>query len=129
MLFNKERWFKDEEMGLLYARTSILEPSSIKWKKRIEFLGLDVDVLVTGTLEKLNATERKIMAYALNNIKLLEIQALHAIHDLCLKNKIESDVWEWYFKCSQIYIEKAELYISIKDRVNNLSYELELKWF
>ena len=127
MLFIKEKWIKDEELGFLKANPLIFMTSGIKWKRRIDFLGLDVDVLVSGNLEKLNTTETKIMANALNNIKLLEKQVLYAIHDLCLRNNVQSEEWESYFRCSQIYIEKADLFISIEDILNKLTYELELK--
>lgn len=129
MLFKKEKWIEDEELGFLKAKTLIFMTSRIKWKKRINFLGFDVDVMVSGTLEKLNATERKIMVNALSNTTLLEKQVLEAIQLLCFKNNVESDVWESYFRCSQIYIEKADLYVSIDDILNHLTYELELKWF
>ncbi|NND80775.1 MAG: hypothetical protein HKN53_12820 [Maribacter sp.] len=129
MLLKKEKWIKDEELGFLKANPSIFMTSGIKWKKRIDFLGMDVDVLVSGNLEKLNKTETKIMTNALNNIKLIEKQVLYAIHDLCLRNNIKSDAWESYFRCFQIYIEKADLFILIEDTVNYLTYELELKWF
>jgi hypothetical protein len=129
MLFKEERWLRDRELGILKAKPLILMTSGIKWKKSIGFLGLDVDVLVSGTLKKLNTTERKIIMYVLNNTELFEKQVLDAIHDLCLKNNVESEAWESYFKCSQIYVEKADLFISIEDMANYLTYEMELKWF
>jgi len=129
MLFKKEKWIEDEELGFLKAKTLIFMTSRIKWKKRIEFMGFDVAVSVSGTLEKLNATERKIMANALSNTTLLEKQVLEAIQVLCLKNNVASDAWESYFRCSQINVENADLYVSIDDILNHLTYELELNWF
>ena len=127
MLFKKEKCFEDEELGFLKAKTQIFVTSRIKWKKSIDFLGFDVDVSVSGTLEKLNATERKIMVNALNDRAWLEKQVLEAIQVLCLKNNVEFDAWETYFRFSHIYVDKAELYISINDLLNHLTYELELK--
>ena len=129
MLFKKEKCLEDEELGFLKAKTLTFATSSIKWKKRIEFLGFGVDVSVSGTLEKLNATERKIIVNALNDTAWLEKQVLEAIQELSLKNNVEFDEWEEYFRCSHIYVDKAELYISIIDMLKHLTYELELKWF
>lgn len=129
MLFKKEICFKDEELGFLKAKTSILETSSIKWKKRLDFLGLDLDLVVSGTPDKLNNAQRKIIVNALNNKKFLEKQVLEVIKGLCSKHTVKFDVWEEYFRCSCIYVDKADLFISIDDMLDNLTYELELKWF
>ena len=44
MLFKKEKWLEDEELGFLKAKTLIFETSTIKWKKRIDFLGFDLSI-------------------------------------------------------------------------------------
>ena len=129
MLFKKERWLEDEELGFLKAKSLIFETSSIKWKKRIDFLGFDVDVMVSGTSHSLNRAQRKIIISALNEKKILEKQVKEVIKGLCNKHSVKFDAWEAYFKCSHIYVDKAELYISIDDILNHLTYELELKWF
>lgn len=129
MLFKKERLFKDEELGILKARSSIFEPSIFKWKKRIDFLGFDLDVEVSGTSDKLNDDQRKIILNALDQKELIEIQAMEAIQVLCLRNNIKFAVWADYFQCSHIYVKDFDLYISIKDMMNNLAYELEFKRF
>ena len=129
MLFKKEKWLEDEELGFLKAKTLIFETSSIKWKKRIDFLGFDVDVMVLGTPHSLNRAQRKIIISALNEKKLLEKQVKEVIKGLCNKHSVKFDAWDAHYKCSQIYVEKTDLYISIDDILNHLTYELELNWF
>jgi len=129
MLFKKEKWLEDEELGFLKAKSLIFETSSIKWKKRIDFLGFDVDVTVSGTPYSLNGTQRKIIICALNEKKLLEKQVKEVINGLCNKHTVNLDAWEEYFRCSHIYVDKTELYISIHDLLNHLTYEMELEWF
>ncbi len=129
MLFKKERWLKDEELGLLSTKTSILDPSIIKWKKRIEFLGFALDVVVSGTSDKLNNTQRKIIMNALSDKEFLEKQVEEVIQELCLKNNMKFEEWADNFQCLEIYIKDMDLYISINDTLNNLTYELELRWF
>ena len=129
MLFKKEKWIEDEELGFLKAKTLIFETSSIKWRKRIDFLGFDVDVMVSGTSHSLNRAQRKIIIGALNEKKLLEKQVKEVIKGLCNKHSVKFDAWDAYYRCSQIYVEKADLYISIDDLLNHKTYELELNWF
>jgi transposase len=129
MLFKKEKWLEDEELGFLKAKTLIFETSSIKWKKRIDFLGFDVDVMVSGTPHNLNKAQRKIIISALNEKKLLEKQVKEVIKGLCNKQSVKFDAWDACYMCSQIYVEKADLYISIDVILNHLTYELELNWF
>ena len=129
MLFKKEKWIEDEELGFLKAKTLIFETSSIKWRKRIDFLGFDVDVMVSGTSHSLNRAQRKIIIGALNEKKLLEKQVKEVIKGLCNKHSGKFDAWDAYYRCSHIYVDGAELYISIEDIENHLSYDLELHWF
>jgi hypothetical protein len=129
VLFKKERWLEDRELGFLKAQTLIFATSNIKWIKRIDFLGFNVDVSVSGTPHRLSSAQRKIIINALSEKELLEKQVLEAIQMLCLKNHVEFDAWKAHFTCSQIYVDKADLYISIGDLSNHLTYELELYWF
>lgn len=128
MLFIKERWLEDEELGFLKAKTLIFETSSIKWRKRIDFLGFDVDVMVSGTSHSLNRAQRKIIIGALNKKNYLK-QVKEVIKGLCNKHNGKFDAWDAYYRCSHIYVDSAELYISIEDIENHLSYDLELHWF
>jgi hypothetical protein len=129
MFFKKEICVEDEELGFLKAETSLLETSSVKWKKRIDFMGSDLNLVVSGTRDRLNKAERKIIVNALKDIKFLEKQVLEVIKGLCNKHNVTFDKREEYFMCSRIYVDKADPYISIEDTLNKLTYELELKWY
>lgn len=129
MLFIKDKWIKDEELGFLKANPLIFMTSGIKWKKRIEFLGFTLDVVVSGTSDKLNSTQRKIVVNALSDKEFLEKQVEEVIQELCLKNNMKFEEWADNFQCLVIYIKDMDLYISINDTLNNLTYELELRWF
>lgn len=92
-------------------------------------MGFALDVVISGTSDKLNSTQRKIIVYALNDKEFLEKQVAEVVQELCLKNNMKFEEWADNFQCLEIYIKDMDLNISINDTLNNLTYELELRWF
>ena len=129
MLFKKTRNLLDLELGRLEARTSILQSSLIKWQKSIEFLGDNVVIEVYGTKMKVNQEEQTIMVEAFKRKELLEKQVLKVIKGFCRKHGLNLDAWGDYFKCIRIYSDNQNLYVSIIEKWNKLTYEIEVKGF
>jgi hypothetical protein len=129
MLFKKTRNLIDLELGPLEARTSILPTSLVKWQKSIEFLGNDVVIEVCGTKKMVNHEERTIMVEAFRKKEVLEKQVLEVIKGFCRKYGLNMDSWGNYFKCSCIYSQNQNLYVSIIDKLNKLTFEIEVKGF
>jgi len=129
MLFKKTKVIEDHELGLLEARISIFKSSLVKWKKSICFLGNNVLVEVKGTISYLNKEERIILIEAFKKKELLEKQVLEVIRGFCVKNNVKEDDWGDYFKCSRIYCNNLNLYVSITDKLNQLIYEIEINYF
>ncbi|MCJ7468010.1 MAG: hypothetical protein MUO53_15120 [Maribacter sp.] len=129
MLFKKNKELVDHELGLLWARTYMLQSSTVVWQKTHEFLGNDSVIKISGTTKKLNQEERLILVEAFKKNSILERQVLEVIKGFCMKNGVSFDAWRDYFKCSHIYSNNKILYISIDDHLKKLTYEVELANF
>jgi len=127
-MFTRKKELSDKKLGILKARISIFQHSII-WKRKIDFLGLIVDIEIAGTHDHLNQGQKAMVIKALKEIDVLERQVLAVIRNLCSKQGLKFDSWPDYFGFSRIYIDEKALYISLLDRANRLKYELELKGF
>jgi hypothetical protein len=129
MLFIKNRELVDKDLGLLRAKTSLLQSSVVIWQKTHEFLGNDIVIRISGTVKMLNHEERIILVKAFKKNQELEKKVLEVINGFCVKNGLKNDTWGEYFKCSYIYSNNKSLYITIDDHSKKLTYEVELATF